>query len=76
MVVCHCEVVSDADLRAVIAAGAGDVDEVTARCGAAGRCGGCVPAVEDLLEEAALATTDLDALLDRQAARRGLAPAA
>lgn len=76
MVVCHCEVVSDADLRAVIAEGAGDVDEVTARCGAAGHCGGCVPAVEDLLAEAALATSDLDALLERQAARRGLVPAA
>ncbi|WP_052664221.1 (2Fe-2S)-binding protein [Nitriliruptor alkaliphilus] len=76
MVVCHCEVVSDADLRDVIAAGAGDLDAVTERCGAAGHCGGCVPAVEDLLEEAALATRDIDALLARQARRRSLVAAA
>jgi bacterioferritin-associated ferredoxin len=72
VVVCHCEVVSDGEVRAVIAAGAGDLDTVTDRCGAAGRCGGCIPAVEDLLEEAALAARDLDALLERQAARRTL----
>jgi bacterioferritin-associated ferredoxin len=76
VVVCHCEVVTDADVRAVIASGAGDVDQVTDRCGAAGRCGGCLPAVEDLLEEAALATRDPDAVRARQAVRRQLAPAA
>lgn len=76
MVICHCEVVSEADLRDVIAGGAADLDAVTERCGAAGRCGGCVPAVEDLLEEAALASQDLDALLARQAGRRRLVPAA
>ncbi len=70
MLVCHCEVVSDTDVRAAIAGGAADLDAVTDRCGAAGRCGGCIPAVEDLLEEAALATCDLDALLARQAGRR------
>jgi bacterioferritin-associated ferredoxin len=76
VVVCHCEVVSDADVRAAIAGGAGDLDAVTERCGAAGHCGGCVPAVEDLLEEAVLATQDLDALLARQAGRRSLVAAA
>ncbi|MEX1178511.1 MAG: (2Fe-2S)-binding protein, partial [Nitriliruptor sp.] len=64
------------DLRAVIAGGAGDLDAVTERCGAAGRCGGCVPAVEDLLAEAELATRDVDALLARQAVRRQLVSAA
>jgi NAD(P)H-nitrite reductase large subunit len=76
VVICHCEVVSDADLRAVIAGGAGDLEAVTERCGAAGHCGGCVPAVEDLLAEAGLATRDVDALLARQAFRRGFSPAA
>jgi bacterioferritin-associated ferredoxin len=75
VVVCHCEVVSDADLRAAIAEGARDLDTVTDRCGAAGRCGGCIPVVEDLLEEARLAMCDLDVLLDRQAARRQLTAA-
>lgn len=76
MVVCHCEVVTDADVRAVIAGGAGDVDQVTDGCGAAGRCGGCVPAVEDLLAEAALAVRDPAAVRSRQAVRRQLVPAA
>jgi nitrite reductase (NADH) large subunit len=76
VVVCHCEVVSDADLRAVIADGAADLDAVTERCGAAANCSGCVPAVEDLLEEAALAVHDLDGLLARQAGRRQLVSAA
>lgn len=70
MIVCHCEVVSDRDVRTAIAAGAHDVDAVTDTCGAAGRCGGCVPAVENLLAEAALAARDLGALLTAQAARR------
>jgi bacterioferritin-associated ferredoxin len=76
MVVCHCEVVSDRDVRDAIAGGAADLDSITDRCGAAGHCGGCVPAVEDLLAEAALASSDLDGLLNRQAVRRRLAPAA
>jgi bacterioferritin-associated ferredoxin len=75
VVVCHCEVVSDRELRTVIAEGAADLDTVTERCGAAGLCGGCVPEVEQLLEEAALASTDLDALLARQAGRRRLVAA-
>jgi bacterioferritin-associated ferredoxin len=76
VVVCHCEVVTDADVRAVIAGGAGDVDQITDRCGAAGHCGGCMPAVEDLLAEAALATCDPEAIRARQAARRQLVTAA
>jgi NAD(P)H-nitrite reductase large subunit len=52
------------------------VDAVTERCGAAGRCGGCLPAVEDLIAEAVLATRDTAAVRARQAARRQLAPAA
>lgn len=75
MVVCHCEVVSDSEVRAAIAGGAHDLDAVTDTCGAAGRCGGCIPAVEDLLEDALLAVRDLDALLGRQASRRQLAAA-
>ena len=76
MVVCHCEVVSDRDVREVIAGGAADLDAVTDHCGAAGHCGGCIPAVEELLAEAALGTRDPDALRARQAVRRGLVVAA
>jgi bacterioferritin-associated ferredoxin len=75
VVVCHCEVVSDATVRTVIADGARDLDAVADRCGAGGRCGGCVPTVEELLAEADLATRDLDTLLTRQAGRRQLVAA-
>lgn len=70
MIVCHCEVVSDRDVRAHIDAGAHDLDQLTDGCGAAGRCGGCIPAIEDLLAEAARAVRDPDAVRAGQAARR------
>jgi bacterioferritin-associated ferredoxin len=68
--VCHCEVVCDGHIRAAIADGARDVDAVTARCGAGGACGGCVPAIEELLAEAATAVRDPALLRSRQARRR------
>jgi bacterioferritin-associated ferredoxin len=68
--VCHCRVVSDHTIRATIAAGARDVDGVTARCGAGGACGGCRPAIEDLLAEAAAAVREPELVRARQARRR------
>ena len=70
MIVCHCEVVSDREVQAAIAAGARDLDQLSEGCGVADACGGCIPAVEDLLADAALATHDVGALLADQAARR------
>lgn len=54
MVVCHCVVVSDREVRAQVLAGALDADDIAARCGAGTRCGGCVPVVEALLAEQAV----------------------
>jgi bacterioferritin-associated ferredoxin len=68
--VCHCEVVCDGHIRAAIADGARDVDAVTARCGAGGACGGCVPAIEELLAEAVAAVRDPALVRARQARRR------
>jgi bacterioferritin-associated ferredoxin len=68
--VCHCEVVCDGHIRAAIAEGARDVDAVTARCGAGGACGGCVPAIEELLAEAVAAVRDPALVRARQARRR------
>jgi bacterioferritin-associated ferredoxin len=72
--VCHCRVVSDATIRASIAAGARDVAGVTARCGAGGGCGGCHPAIEELLAEAAVAVRQPELVRARQARRRRGAP--
>ncbi len=55
MVVCHCVVVSDREVRAQVLAGALDAEDIAARCGAGTMCGGCVPVVEALLAEQAVA---------------------
>lgn len=50
MLICHCNRVTDREITAVVQAGASSVDEVTDLCGAAGDCGGCADAVEELIE--------------------------
>jgi len=49
VVVCHCNAVNDRAIRAEIATGALDADELAARCGAGARCGSCVPVIEAIL---------------------------
>jgi|AntRauTorckE6833_2_1112554.scaffolds.fasta_scaffold80063_2 bacterioferritin-associated ferredoxin len=70
MIVCHCEVVSDRDIRAAIDDGAHDRMSVADRCGAGRHCLGCAPSVEALLEDAALALRAPDSLRGRQLDRR------
>jgi bacterioferritin-associated ferredoxin len=55
MVVCHCNAVSDREIRSEILAGALGPDEVAERCGAGDRCGSCRPVVEALLAEQGVA---------------------
>jgi bacterioferritin-associated ferredoxin len=50
--ICHCRLVSDHRVLAEIDDGACSVADVQARCGAATRCGGCLPAVESLVASA------------------------
>jgi bacterioferritin-associated ferredoxin len=42
--------VSDRTIDAVIAAGAPTIEQISARCGAGGRCGGCWPELQRLLD--------------------------
>ena len=51
MIVCSCEVVSDRTVNAAIASGASTIQEVSSRCGAGARCGGCWPTLAELLDE-------------------------
>jgi bacterioferritin-associated ferredoxin len=51
VLVCHCKVVTDRQVRAVIDAGARDEFDIAETCGAGGICGGCVPAISALLAE-------------------------
>ena len=51
MFVCSFRAVTDRTVRAAIASGARSIEDVAARCGAGGRCGGCWPALAELLDE-------------------------
>lgn len=51
MIVCHCRAVSDRVIRRIIEEGAGHEGELAERCGAGGRCGGCLPALQRLLAQ-------------------------
>jgi bacterioferritin-associated ferredoxin len=69
MIVCQCRAVSDRTIGSVIAAGASTVAAVSSATGAGTGCGGCVPAIEVLLAEAALAVTDPEQLVASQRRR-------
>lgn len=68
MIVCHCRVVTAATIRASIEDGATDVRAVGDACGAGSSCGGCHPAIEELLADAALGIVAPEALRERQTA--------
>lgn len=58
MIVCHCRVVSDREIRDAIACGAVGVCELAAACETGTRCGGCLPAVRQLLAQHGLPTDE------------------
>jgi bacterioferritin-associated ferredoxin len=49
VVVCHCAAINDVAIAAYRREGA-TVEDVLARCGAGGDCGGCIPVLEELLD--------------------------
>lgn len=51
MYVCACRALTDRTVKAAIASGARTVEEISSRCGAGGRCGGCWPTLRELLDE-------------------------
>ncbi|HEX9969634.1 MAG TPA: (2Fe-2S)-binding protein [Acidimicrobiales bacterium] len=51
MFLCSCRAVTDRTIRAAIAAGARSPQDIAAMCGAGSRCGGCWPALAELLQE-------------------------
>jgi bacterioferritin-associated ferredoxin len=54
MIVCHCRVVSDREVRDAIAAGATGLCAIAEACQVATRCGGCLPEIRRLLDERGL----------------------
>jgi bacterioferritin-associated ferredoxin len=49
--VCSCRAVTDRTVDATIVSGASTIEEVARRCGAGGRCGGCWPELQRLIDE-------------------------
>jgi len=49
LLVCHCHEVGDKTVRKCIREGARTVAEVGAACGAGTECGGCRPAIHELV---------------------------
>ena len=60
MIVCHCTQATDRTVCAAATAGCRTADEVAAVCGAGGRCGGCRPLVQELLDQASLVKAEKD----------------
>ncbi len=58
MIVCHCAVVNDSDIRDAIHAGATDVCALAEVCGSSRACGGCLPAIRSELAAHGLPTSD------------------
>jgi bacterioferritin-associated ferredoxin len=58
MWVCHCHAVTDGRIRAEVAAGARDADEIGERCRAGTGCGTCLEELRRLCDEARYASTE------------------
>jgi len=50
VILCHCNAVSDREVRAAVEDGARDVDDVATACGAGGDCRSCHASIEELLD--------------------------
>lgn len=51
MLICHCHRVSDQKIEAHVRAGAETVGQIGKSCKAGTECGGCVPAIRQILTE-------------------------
>jgi bacterioferritin-associated ferredoxin len=49
LIVCHCRLATDREIRRAVREGATSLHEVGASCGAASGCGGCAEAVLDII---------------------------
>jgi bacterioferritin-associated ferredoxin len=50
VIVCHCRAATDREIRRAIRNGAVSLRELSHACGAGAGCGGCAPAVLDILQ--------------------------
>jgi nitrite reductase (NADH) large subunit len=50
MIICQCNGVTDRAIRKAVRDGANDRNEVIRTCTAGKACGGCVPAIDEIIE--------------------------
>ena len=50
VIVCHCRVVNHRQIEAAALCGASSVRDIVTACGAGGACGGCRPAIAEILD--------------------------
>jgi len=50
MIICHCNAATDRDIRRCASRGEGGFGDVAAGCRAGTTCGGCVPAIQAILQ--------------------------
>ncbi|MEZ4226149.1 MAG: (2Fe-2S)-binding protein [Polyangiaceae bacterium] len=53
MLVCHCHRVCEREIQRAVDAGADSVHAVGAACGAGTSCGGCLPTIDAIVQQAA-----------------------
>lgn len=51
MIVCHCRGITDRAIRDAVRDGARTVRQVARACDAGARCGGCRPAIAELIDD-------------------------
>jgi len=51
VIICHCRGINDRTVRDAIASGTVTVDELAEACGTGSDCGGCRPALAELIVE-------------------------
>jgi bacterioferritin-associated ferredoxin len=58
VIVCHCEGVTDRVIRKAVRNGARTRNDVVSACAANMSCGGCVPAIDEIIEAEAEAGSE------------------
>jgi len=77
MLVCHCHGITDRTIRQQVREGAASPAQVSRRCRAGSRCGGCRPLIRELVREELAANGSIRAdggLVVVSAPASGLAP--
>lgn len=64
MVVCHCLRINDRVISRFTADPTVTAEDITRECGAGGRCGGCVDAIDAILDRARAAAATVGTAVD------------